>query len=48
MSSIQGPEDLEEVVLADDNLAQLSWERGNNDIYDEDGDGVEDNVGDGW
>jgi hypothetical protein len=45
---IEGPADLEEITLGDDNLSQLKWERGNNEIYDEDGDGVEDNVSDGW
>ena len=40
MNSIQGPEDLEAVAL--------KWELGNNDIYDADGDGVEDNLSDGW
>lgn len=34
--------------LSDDNLSMLTWERGNNEIYDKDGDGVEDNVSDGW
>lgn len=48
MNRIAGPADLEEFTLADDNLSQLKWERGNNEIYDEDGDGVEDNVSDGW
>lgn len=48
VKSIQGPEDLEALTLADDNLSMLKWERGNNEIYDADGDGVEDNVSDGW
>lgn len=45
---INGPSDLEAMTLTDDNLSQLKWERGNNEIYDADGDGVEDNVSDGW
>ena len=49
VNRIEGPEDLEDIVLGDDNLAQLSWEGGTkNEIYDADGDGVEDNVSDGW
>lgn len=59
VNGIEGPEDLEAIDLAIkgndtlndldlDNFAQLRWERGNNEIYDEDGDGVEDNVSDGW
>jgi len=45
---IEGPADLEDITLGDDNLSQLKWERGNNEIYDADGDGVEDNISDGW
>ena len=45
VARIQSPGDLEAVGIADTNLAQLREER---EIYDEDGDGVEDNVSDGW
>lgn len=45
---IEGPGDLESITLADDDLSQLKWERGNNEIVDADGDGVEDNISDGW
>ena len=59
VKGIEGPEDLEAVTLSQEKdnetnldeyptFAQLRWERGNNEIYDEDGDGVEDNVSDGW
>jgi hypothetical protein len=48
IGKIESPEDLETLTLADDNLSMLKWERGNNEIYDADGDGVEDNVSDGW
>jgi len=49
IKDIEGPEDLDAITLSDENnFAQLRWERGNNEIYDEDGDGVEDNVSDGW
>jgi len=37
-----------EITLGDENLSQLGWEGGNNEIFDKDGDGVEDNVSDGW
>ena len=39
---------METIGLGDGNLTMLQWERGNNEIYDKDGDGVEDNVSDGW
>ena len=38
VNTIQSPEDLEE-----NSFVQLGWKRGANRIYDEDGDGVEDN-----
>lgn len=47
VNKIEGPEDLE-ITLGDYNLSQLGWEGGNNEIFDKDGDGVEDNVSDGW
>lgn len=48
INNIQSPEDLEQLTITDNNFSQLKWERGNNEIYDADGDGVEDNVSDGW
>jgi hypothetical protein len=33
---------------SDSNFSQLKWELGANEIYDKDGDGVEDNASDGW
>lgn len=48
VKEMNGPEDLAAHPPKEYDFLNVKWEKGDNEIYDADGDGVEDNVSDGW